>query len=319
MNKPLITIGITSFNSEKTIGKAINSALEQLWRPLEIVVVDDCSIDNSYEIIKELKKKNSELRIFRNSKNQGVAFCRNKIIEKSNGEFLAFFDDDDISFKDRLIEQYLRITNYEESVSNAHFVFCHAARKLLYRNKNYFIEDTMGQKLEGVAPNGISVAKRILIGLPLKNGYGSMATCSQMARVQTYKDMGGFDNFFRRSEDTDLIIRSALKGAHFVGISKILVIQNMTNNGNKNFYDETFYFKKVIEKYKNIMSKKEFNFVYNWMKLKLLFFQNKILEIIFLLVMIFIRFPFLTLMRLLLSIRNIIKNFYFSKFLKNLI
>ena len=78
----------------------------------------------------------------------------------------------------------------------------------------------MGQKLEGVAPNGISVAKRILIGLPLKNGYGSMATCSQMARVQTYKDVGGFDDFFRRSEDTDLIISAALKGLILLGLAK---------------------------------------------------------------------------------------------------
>ena len=95
MNKPLITIGITSFNSIRTINRAVNSALEQYWRPIEIIIVDDFSTDNGYKILEKMADNFPEIKVFRNSKNEGVAFSRNKIIKKAKGEFIAFFDDDD--------------------------------------------------------------------------------------------------------------------------------------------------------------------------------------------------------------------------------
>ena len=68
MEKDLITIGITSFNSFKTIKKAIDSAIDQRWINKEILVVDDSSNDGSWEIIKNYEKY-SNIRLFRNPKN----------------------------------------------------------------------------------------------------------------------------------------------------------------------------------------------------------------------------------------------------------
>ena len=89
LNNCLITVGITCFNAEKTIENAINSALNQLWSPLEILVVDDFSKDNGFEILKRMANQYKEIRVFRNSKNRGVAYSRNKIIENSKGQFLS--------------------------------------------------------------------------------------------------------------------------------------------------------------------------------------------------------------------------------------
>ena len=315
-NNCLITIGITCFNAEKTIEKAINSALDQLWNPIEIIIVDDFSTDNGFEILKKKAEQYKEIRIFRNSRNKGVAYSRNRIIKNSRGLFLAFFDDDDISLPTRLTNQYQRIISYEKEFAKGNHVICHTARKIIYKNKKEFFEYTMGDKLELIAPNGIPVAKRILIGKPLKNGYGSIATCAQMARLETYKFVGGFDNSFRRSEDTELNIRLASIGTHFVGTKKVLVLQNMTNYEEKNMEIEIFYFKSLLKKHKHLMTNKEYEFSFKWLDLKILFFRKKFLKIIFFLLKSFINFPYLTFIRLTLSFRNIIRNIYFFQFLK---
>ena len=66
----------------------------------------------------------------------------------------------------------------------------------------------MGQRVGHPAPQGLAVAWRILAGYPLDDGNGACPTCSQMARRETYKLVGGFDPNFRRNEDTELCVRS---------------------------------------------------------------------------------------------------------------
>ena len=314
MKKPLITIGITSYNSQRTIIRAINSALSQTWRPIEIIVVDDCSSDNSYLMLKGLESENSVISLFQNSINKGVAYSRNKIINNAKGEFLAFFDDDDVSLSERLSYQYKRLTDYEQKFAKGNLVICHTSRKIVYENSINIIENTMGENLNRSAPEGIQVAKRILFGNPLKDGYGSLATCSQMSRLNTYKIIGGFDNKFRRSEDTELSIRLALKGTHFVGIKKTLVIQYMTKTEEKNYEDELKFFKMVIKKHKELMTNKQYKFALKWIYIKYIAYKNNLLDFILNLIFIIFKYPILSINRLFLSFRNLIRNLYFFNF-----
>ena len=62
---PLITIALTCFNAEMTIKRALNSAISQTWINKEILVVDDCSIDNSVEIIEDVISKKKEGRLIK--------------------------------------------------------------------------------------------------------------------------------------------------------------------------------------------------------------------------------------------------------------
>ena len=314
MKKPLITIGITSYNSQRTIIRAINSALSQTWRPIEIIIVDDCSSDNSYLMIKGLESENSVISLFQNPINKGVAYSRNKIINNAKGEFLAFFDDDDVSLSERLSYQYERLTDYEKKFAKGNLVICHTARKIIYENSINIIENTMGENLNRRAPAGIKVAKRILFGNPLKDGYGSLATCSQMSRLNTYKIIGGFDNKFRRSEDTELSIRLALKGAHFVGIKKTLVIQYMTKTEEKNYEDELKFFKMIIKKHKELITNKQYEFALKWINIKNIAYKNNLLDFIFNLIFIIFKYPMLSFNRLFLSFRNLTRNLYFFNF-----
>ena len=101
LERPKVTIGITSYNAEKTIIRAINSALNQTWSNKEIIIVDDGSIDSSKTLIKKAIK-GKQINFLNHSENKGASFSRNQIIKNSNSELICFMDDDDYSDPQRI-------------------------------------------------------------------------------------------------------------------------------------------------------------------------------------------------------------------------
>ena len=256
MSEPLITIGITAYNAQETIERAVRSAAAQDWPSTEILVVDDASTDGTCAAIESQQKDMPNVKLLRHEKNKGVAAARNTIIENAAGEFVTFFDDDDESTPDRLTRQYKRLKDYERDFANGAPVICHTARRQIYPDGQERIEPTMGCHEEEAAPHGQAVAQRILFGKSSGGDFGAMATCSQMARTRTYRDLGGFDASFRRSEDTDLNVRLALAGGHFVGIADPLVIQTMTMSNDKSLKDEEIFTLKLLEKHRDFIASK---------------------------------------------------------------
>ena len=228
MNRPTITIGITCYNAELTISSALDSALDQTYNAQEIIIVDDSSKDNTVSIIDKYSSVRQNIFVFKNKFNSGVAYSRNLIIENATGEFLAFFDDDDISDPRRLELQLSRILEYERNFTNDLMVLCHTAREQFFPNGIVQIEPALGQEASDTAPFGLDVARHALMGMPISGGYGSCATCSQMARTNVYRQLGGFLVFLRRCSDFELAVRFARAGGHFLGISEPLVKQSMT-------------------------------------------------------------------------------------------
>ena len=130
MHLPLVTIGITCFNAESTIRRAVISAFEQDWPNTEIIVFDDASTDNSWELLQEISLQSEKLKIFRNEVNTGYAGNLNSIINVARGEFITFFDDDDESDKKRISSQWKRITEYEHD-KNSDLIFCYTNRNVI--------------------------------------------------------------------------------------------------------------------------------------------------------------------------------------------
>ena len=317
MNLPLITIGIATYNSFETVERSIYSALSQDWHPLEIIVVDDFSTDNTLNLLKKLEGKHKEIRVINNSQNLGIGFVRNQIICEAKGEFLAFFDDDDISKNNRLNSQYKRIINYEKKKKIFPLVICHTNRKVIYPNGIIRIHSTMGTKLGSNIPKGIEVAKRILLGKHLSNGYGSCPTCSQMARLSTYKIVSGFDSKFRRGEDTDLIIRLAMNGTHFIGIQEALVEQTMTISSDKSIDIDFKYMFLLLKKHKTFIEKYgNYNFCFLWLNIKYLFSKRMYFRATVKLILLLIKYPIETIIRFSLSLQNLQINKDFAYFHK---
>lgn len=103
--EPLVSIIIPNYNGERFARYAIDSALAQTYRNIEIIVVDDCSTDNSPDYIRDKYADDSRLRLIAMDKNMGVANARNAGIKEARGEYIALLDNDDVWEKDKLARQ----------------------------------------------------------------------------------------------------------------------------------------------------------------------------------------------------------------------
>lgn len=86
---------IPNYNSGKYIDKCLKALINQEYEVREIIVIDDCSTDESVEIVKEYVKKNKKIKLSINEKNMGVSYSRNKGISMATSEYLMFCDGDD--------------------------------------------------------------------------------------------------------------------------------------------------------------------------------------------------------------------------------
>ena len=314
-NPVLVTAGLTTYNAIDTVQASIDSILFQNWKLFEIVVVDDCSTDGTFEYIQELRKLDSRVRVYKNSKNSGVAVSRNRIIGEAKGEFLTFFDDDDVSEPSRIETQLERIVSYESETPEHAYVICHSRRRLVYPDGTIRIAPTMGEAAYKTAPSGIAVAKHILLGERVEGGSGACPTCSQMARLSTYKSLGGFDPAFRRSEDTEFNVRVALAGGHFVGVGEPLVTQTMTKTSEKSLEDEHFFTKKLVYKHRSFIEQHgSFKFCLAWLDLKQALLTRQRVSFLSKLIWLLARFPILSMRRLVCAIPNFALNRAFSRF-----
>ena len=101
--KSIISIVTPAYNAQKYIGETISSVLEQTYADWEMLIIDDCSTDNTAEIIKSYNDK--RIKYFKTPNNMGAFGARNIGIEKATGDFICFLDADDIWAKGKLEKQ----------------------------------------------------------------------------------------------------------------------------------------------------------------------------------------------------------------------
>ena len=92
----LISIITPNFNCEVFIKSTIESVISQTYSNWEMLIVDDCSTDRSYEIALDYAKKDSRIKVLKNEKNSGAAISRNLALDNANGDYIAFLDSDDL-------------------------------------------------------------------------------------------------------------------------------------------------------------------------------------------------------------------------------
>lgn len=104
MNNCKVSVIIPLYNGSKYIIQTLDSVLAQTYSDYEIVIVDDASTDNSYEVVERYIEEHSGVvfKLDKNSKNRGIAATRNRAIELSCGEYIALLDQDDIALPKRL-------------------------------------------------------------------------------------------------------------------------------------------------------------------------------------------------------------------------
>lgn len=108
----MVSIIMPSYNTAPYIADSIKSVLAQTYSNLELLIVDDCSTDNTDEVVTSFADK--RIKYFKNDKNQGAALTRNKALREAQGEWIAFLDSDDVWMPEKLEKMlsFMKSNNY---------------------------------------------------------------------------------------------------------------------------------------------------------------------------------------------------------------
>lgn len=101
----MVSVIMPAYNAERTITEAIESVLNQTYSEFELIVINDCSTDETKEIVEKYVASDSRIKLINNSINTGVSTSRNTGIMNAKGEYIAFLDSDDMWRKDKLEKQ----------------------------------------------------------------------------------------------------------------------------------------------------------------------------------------------------------------------
>lgn len=121
MEEGLVSIIMPSYNTAQYIRESIQSVLNQTYQNWELIIVDDCSTDNTDEIVTSIKDE--RIKYYHNDKNRGAAISRNRALREAKGRWIAFLDSDDLWMPEKLEKQIsfmenngysFSYTNYEE-------------------------------------------------------------------------------------------------------------------------------------------------------------------------------------------------------------
>jgi glycosyltransferase involved in cell wall biosynthesis len=128
----LISIVMPSYNTAEYISETIESVLNQSYVNWELIIVDDCSNDQTEEIV--YSYKDSRIYFYKNEKNCGAAISRNKGIRLARGEWIAFLDSDDLWANNKLEKQlrFMKENSYYFSYTNYEIIDANSKRKYIY-------------------------------------------------------------------------------------------------------------------------------------------------------------------------------------------
>lgn len=115
MKEPKVSVIMGAYNCESTIGDSIKSIISQTYTNWELIVCDDCSTDNTYQVVKEFcDKYPNKIILLKNESNQKLATSLNNCLKVARGEYIARMDADDESFPERFDKQVAFLDNHPE-------------------------------------------------------------------------------------------------------------------------------------------------------------------------------------------------------------
>ena len=181
-----ISVIIPVFNGEKTIEETINSILNQTFKDIEIIIINDGSTDATLEIIKNIS--DSRIKIF-SYPNAGLSVCRNRGIDRAKGEYISFIDADDLWTPDKLELQWQALqSNPQAAVAYSWTDYIDESSKFLKSGRRIKI-------------NGDAFSKLLITNF-LENGSNPLIR-------QEALEIGGFDESLTAAEDKDMWLRLA--------------------------------------------------------------------------------------------------------------
>lgn len=186
---PLVSILMSVYNAQDTLGQGIDSILAQTYRNWEMIIVDDGSSDGSAEIIRHYAQADSRIRPVA-QKNTGLTIALNNGIPHCRGKYIARQDADDFSYPER-IQVQVALMEADSSI-----VLCGGNCDSIYEN---------GLSVPWGWRDDESLKKVLMFRTPF-------AHSTAMMRADVLKNLGGYDASFKTSQDMELWIRMANTG-----------------------------------------------------------------------------------------------------------
>ncbi|MFH1061305.1 MAG: glycosyltransferase family 2 protein [Candidatus Omnitrophota bacterium] len=206
---PQVSIIMPTYNRALLIPRAIKSILEQTYTDFEIIVIDDCSTDDTAHIIAGF----NDLRIkyIYLSKHQGASFARNEGLKIAFGEFIAFADSDDVWLKEKLEKQVNVLATAPDDMGLVYS----AVWKVAARKKIFFPSKGFGKKRSGY------IHENLL--------FGNFVTIHVLIRRQCLAQVDMFDEKLPRLQDWDLWLRLSEKFKFFYIPEPLAIVYKTTD------------------------------------------------------------------------------------------
>lgn len=134
----MFSIVVTAYNCEKYIVETMKSIEDQTFKDYHVIIVEDCSLDRTPNLIEEYIRDKVHWKMYKNEKNRGVGYSRNRAFSLATGKFVAILDSDDVWLKDKLDQQYQVLKNGDVDLCYSSYSYMDAASNdmnFTYRTK----------------------------------------------------------------------------------------------------------------------------------------------------------------------------------------
>lgn len=199
---PLVTVVIPTYSRPNNLIRAINSVLEQTYPHIEIIVVDDNGLDSkqqvlTYSIVKDLIN-NNKIKYIPHKENKNGSAARNTGLRSAKGAFICFLDDDDVYLPTKIQKQVEALMQTPNKVGGA---FCSCLNYACDANGMEIRTAVMKNQINGnLMPDILDETSEIYFG-----------TSKWMMKTEVCKEIGGFDEDFRRNQDLEFLVRFSRK------------------------------------------------------------------------------------------------------------
>jgi glycosyltransferase involved in cell wall biosynthesis len=201
----LVSIIIPTHNRSRQLRIAIESVLAQTYRPIELIVVDDGSTDDTVEVVNNYKER----VMYLHQGNGGVSVARNRGLRASRGEIVGFLDDDDLFLPEKIERQVAYLCAHQ----NVSLVYC-----------RYYLIDASGKRLGRIGPlPEADILKELLHGNFLWAG-------APLIRRDCLEQAGGFNTSLSTAADYELWLRIARMGFQFGCVQALLGSYRLQRN-----------------------------------------------------------------------------------------
>lgn len=196
-HKPLVSVLIPVYNVEKFVSKAVLSIINQTYRNLQIIIIDDCSTDKTFQIVSELAKVDDRILLLKNDKNAKIVKSLNFAFKYATGEYIARMDGDDLCESDRIEKMVNFLLN------NPEYSLVSTSVKTIDENDNILGYQQMPDNWKKVK---------------LSMKYASPVLHIWLAKYELYTELKGYREIIG-VEDYDFLLRAYSLGYKFINIT----------------------------------------------------------------------------------------------------